>query len=68
MPTSTIVNMEQARNFPVTSGKFKPIEVVLGGLVISVLATGHGVRKFKPSRGRRIFKSDRVSDEITSYL
>jgi hypothetical protein len=32
--------------------------VVLGGLVVSVLATGPKVRGFNPGRGRWIFKGD----------
>jgi uncharacterized protein (DUF58 family) len=31
--------------------------LAFGGLVFSVLAIGHKIRGFKPSRGRRIFKS-----------
>jgi hypothetical protein len=33
--------------------------VALGGLVVSVLATGPKVRGFDPDRGRWIFKGDR---------
>jgi hypothetical protein len=33
--------------------------VALGGLVVSVLATGPKVRGFKPGRGRWIFKGDK---------
>jgi hypothetical protein len=33
--------------------------VALGGLVVSVLATGPKVRGFDPDRGRWIFKSDK---------
>jgi hypothetical protein len=35
--------------------------VVLGGLVVSVLATGPKVRGFNPGRGRWIFKGDKKS-------
>jgi hypothetical protein len=34
--------------------------VALGGLVVSVLATGPKVRGFKPGRGRWIFKGDKI--------
>jgi hypothetical protein len=34
-------------------------EYVLGGLVVSVLATGPKVRGFDPDRGRWIFKGDK---------
>jgi hypothetical protein len=34
--------------------------VALGGLVVSVLATGPKVRGFNPGRGRWIFKGDKV--------
>jgi hypothetical protein len=34
-------------------------EVALGGLVVSVLATGPKVRGFDPDRGRWIFKGDK---------
>jgi hypothetical protein len=33
--------------------------VALGGLVVSVLATGPKVRGFDPDRGRWIFKGDK---------
>jgi hypothetical protein len=33
--------------------------VDLGGLVVSVLATGPKVRRFDPDRGRLIFKGDK---------
>jgi hypothetical protein len=36
-----------------------PTMVVLGGLVVSVLATGPKVRGFNPGRGRWIFKGDK---------
>jgi hypothetical protein len=35
------------------------ISVDLGGLVVSVLATGSKVRGFDPDRGRWIFKGDK---------
>jgi hypothetical protein len=35
------------------------IFVALGGLVVSVLATGPKVRGFDPDRGRWIFKGDK---------
>jgi hypothetical protein len=35
------------------------LHVALGGLVVSVLATGTKVRGFDPDRGRRIFKGDK---------
>jgi hypothetical protein len=34
-------------------------KVALGGLVVSVLATGPKVRAFDPGRGRCIFKGDK---------
>jgi hypothetical protein len=34
--------------------------VALGGLVVSVLATGPKIRGFKPGRGRWIFKCDKI--------
>jgi hypothetical protein len=34
-------------------------KVALGGLVVSVLATGSKVRGFDPDRGRWIFKGDK---------
>jgi hypothetical protein len=34
-------------------------EVVLGGLVVSVLAIGPKVRRYKPGRGRWTFKADK---------
>jgi hypothetical protein len=39
----------------------RPIQchVALGGLVVSVLATGPNVRGFNPGRGRWIFKGDK---------
>jgi hypothetical protein len=41
------------------SGSILVWEVVLDGLMVSVLATGPKVRGFKPSRKRRIFKGDK---------
>jgi hypothetical protein len=37
----------------------KEVNVALGGLVVSVLATGPKVRGFNPGRGRWIFKGDK---------
>jgi hypothetical protein len=34
--------------------------VALGGLMVSVLATGPKVRGFDPDRGRWIFKGDKI--------
>jgi hypothetical protein len=33
--------------------------VLLGGLVVTVIATGHKVRKFNRGGGRGIFKGDK---------
>jgi hypothetical protein len=38
------------------------IAVALGGLVVSVLATGPKIRGFDPDRGRWIFKDDKNSE------
>jgi uncharacterized protein HemY len=35
------------------------VVVALGGIVVSVLATGPKVRGFNPGRGRWIFKDDK---------
>jgi hypothetical protein len=40
-------------------GQYKVDKVALGGLVVSVLATGPKVRGFDPDRGRWIFKGDK---------
>jgi hypothetical protein len=37
----------------------RTFEVVLGGLVVSVLAIGPKVRGYKPGRGRWIFQADK---------
>jgi hypothetical protein len=38
---------------------FNTVYICLGGLVVSVLATGPKVRGFDPDRGRWIFKGDK---------
>jgi hypothetical protein len=48
-------------HFQVCKGKGKVHSVALGGLVVSVLATGPKVRRFDPDRGRWIFKGDKKS-------
>jgi hypothetical protein len=42
------------------------IHVDLGGLVVSVLATGPKVRGFDPDRGRWIFKGDKNPEHFLS--
>jgi hypothetical protein len=39
--------------------QLKSVVIVLGGVMVSVLATGPKVRGFKPGRGRWIFKGDK---------
>jgi hypothetical protein len=42
----------------------KRLPVDLGGLVVSVLATGPKVRGFDPDRGRWIFKGDKNPEHV----
>jgi hypothetical protein len=49
------------------SGMGSIFEIVLGGLVVSVLAIGPKFRGFKPGQGRRICKCDKINRKTPSF-